>query len=84
MKSKENGKNDSYFEKIEKLYILNETKQMLEHKLASDHLLIEEINIIQEDIKKINKEIEAHTNHKETADRALNMSLLFPNTIADE
>ena len=80
----------SYVEKLENLYVLMETKQMLENKVneLTDH---ESVKIMKEDLAKINEEISSYTNGQSYEILELNMTqslfnpaYLFDNEWKDE
>ncbi|WP_078553573.1 hypothetical protein [Bacillus alkalicellulosilyticus] len=52
----------SYVEKLENLYVLMETKQMLEQKEKELPKDSKQIELVQEDLRKIKQEMELYTN----------------------
>ncbi|MBU9713120.1 hypothetical protein [Evansella tamaricis] len=70
----------SYFEKLENLYVLMETREMLQKKLNEVEVTDPGYGMIQEDLQKIENEMMEYTNgqHIEQFKQPLNDSLFNP------
>ncbi|OIJ12934.1 hypothetical protein BKP35_10240 [Anaerobacillus arseniciselenatis] len=69
----------TYFEKLEKIYVLTETGQMLREKMTQLQNNNEPYEHIQEDLNKIEQEISAYTNGAAIHDLDFsNISLVNP------
>ncbi|ARK30463.1 hypothetical protein [Halalkalibacter krulwichiae] len=67
----------TYFEKLENVYILLETKQMLEAKLKESQASIQEKSILEDDLRKIHEEILEYTNGYQIEPEQMSVSSLF-------
>lgn len=69
----------TYFEKLEKIYVLTETGQMLREKMTQLQSTNEPFDHIQEDLNKIEQEIHSYTNGEAIHDLDFsNISLINP------
>ncbi|GAE25147.1 hypothetical protein JCM9140_1124 [Halalkalibacter wakoensis JCM 9140] len=51
----------TYFEKLENVYVLIETRKMLQHKLTQLKEANQSTELVKEDLRKIEEEIEEYT-----------------------
>ncbi|MBU9720646.1 MULTISPECIES: hypothetical protein [Bacillaceae] len=67
-----------YFEKLESLYVLLETKQMLQDKLTKIDVTDPGYKVIEEDLKKIEHEMLEYTNGQYMDSQKVNPTLFNP------
>jgi tRNA U34 5-carboxymethylaminomethyl modifying GTPase MnmE/TrmE len=72
-------------EKLEQVYVLSETYQLLLNQLGENHHDTASAEIIKEDLKKIEQELVTYTGEKYKEDLAsmLNKEFFFPDTYDD-
>ncbi|MCL7746054.1 hypothetical protein [Halalkalibacter alkaliphilus] len=75
----------TYFEKLENLYVLMETKKMLQAKLEQVKQENQPTNLIEEDLRKIEEEIAEYTDGSDMPDPNITItSSLFNPAIMEE
>jgi hypothetical protein len=74
----------TYFEKLENVYVLMETKQMLEAKLKEMRTNHQPTSNIEEDLRKINEEIIEYTDGLQVSPDQFMVTSLFNPGVFDE
>ncbi|MFC0472565.1 hypothetical protein ACFFHM_19280 [Halalkalibacter kiskunsagensis] len=74
----------TYYEKLENTYVLMETRNMLQIKLEQLKATNESTKLIEEDLQKIEKEIEEYTEGAPVNESDLITSSLFNPAIFEE
>ncbi|WP_227936330.1 hypothetical protein [Alkalihalobacillus deserti] len=74
----------TYYEKLENVFILTETKNMLEAKLKELKLSNQPTVLVEDDLRKIKEEIEEYTDEVNPASNQIVVSSLFNPAVFDE
>jgi phosphomevalonate kinase len=74
----------TYYEKLENVYVLMETQQMLQNKLKQSKESNESTHLIEEDLRKIEEEIKEYTEEAPTNQTQLITSSLFNPGLLEE
>ncbi|GAE37001.1 hypothetical protein [Halalkalibacter akibai] len=74
----------TYFEKLENVYVLTETKNMLQAKLNEQTTPVEERALLEDDLRKINEEIEEYTDGQIVTPGQFTVTSLFNPAVFDE
>lgn len=74
----------TYYEKLENVFVLTETKKMLEAKLNELKSNQQTTDIIEEDLRKITEEIEEYTDGVQANPDQMLMTALFNPAVMEE